>query len=371
MRWSCPLACLLVLSSLMSASPCRAAAPQRLDDGWVTADARARGWNAERLGALDAALDGDTVPDTTSVLIVHRGALIYERYAKGATRDTLHNTRSATKSVTALLVGAAIDRGLIQGVDARAFDFFRDRRWAHDVPAKTGTTIEDLLTMSAQWECDDNSEYSSGHEERMYLSADWIQFALDLPPRGYPAWTKRPADSPYGRAFAYCTANPFLLGAILERASGQTLANFAADALERPLGIVKSEWQRSSEGTGMGGGGTAYRSRDLAKLGQLLVDDGRWKGRQVVSAKWITAMTTPQAQTSFDADYGYLLWRFPFEVRGKPAHAWTMSGNGGNYVFALPEEQLVVVVTRTRFNQRGMHQETQRLFSDIILKALP
>lgn len=365
------LQCALALASLIPLSPSLAKAPDLLDDGWVTADAIARGWNAERLQALDASIDDDTVPDTTSVLVVHRGALVYERYGRGATRDTLHNTRSATKSITALLVGAAIDRALLTGVEARAFDFFPDRRWQHDVPAKTNTTIEDLLTMSAQWECDDNNEYSSGHEERMYLSADWIQFALDLPPRGYPAWTTRPQDSPHGRAFAYCTASPFLLGAILERASGQTLAGFAADVLERPLGITAAGWQRSSDGTGMGGGGTSYRSRDLAKFGQLLVDGGRWQGRQVVAAKWVRAMTTPHAQTSFDADYGYLMWRFPFEVRGQPRHAWAMSGNGGNYVFALPEEQLVVVITRTRFNQRGMHQETQRLFSDIILKALP
>lgn len=364
-------ACVLALAGLIPASPGHAAAPEELDDGWATADALSRGWKAERLQALDAAIEGDAMPGTTSVLIVHRGALVYERYAGDATRDTLHNTRSATKSVTALLVGAAIDRGLLPGVDAHAFDFFRDRHWAHDAPAKAATTIEDLLTMSAQWECDDNNAYSSGHEERMYLSVDWVQFALDLPPRGYPAWAVRPQDSPYGRAFAYCTADPFLLGAILERASGQPLARFAADALERPLDIAQSRWQRSPEGTGMGGGGTAYRSRDLAKFGQLLVDGGRWQGRQVVSARWIRAMTAPHAQTPFDADYGYLLWRLPFEVRGRPGHAWAMSGNGGNAVFALPEEQLVVVVTRTRFNQRGAHQETRQVFGDIILEALP
>jgi CubicO group peptidase (beta-lactamase class C family) len=362
---------LLATVGLLSFDAIAAAVPERLDDGWPVADAVALGWNAERLQALDAAIAGDAVPDTTSVLIVHRGALVYERYANGATRDSLHNTRSATKSVTALLVGVAIDRGLLPGVDAHVFDYFRDRSWAHDGPAKAHMTLADLLTMSAQWECDDNNTFSSGHEERMYLSADWVQFALDLPARGYAPWTTRPEASPHGRAFAYCTANPFLLGAILERASGQRLAAFARDVLEGPLGIATSSWQTSSEGAGMGGGGTAYRSRDLAKFGQLLVDGGRWQGRQVVSAGWVDAMTTPQARTSFDADYGYLTWRFPFQARGRAVHAWTMSGNGGNYVFALPEERLVVVVTRTRYNRPGMHQETQKLFGDIVLEALP
>ena len=166
--------------------------------------------------------------DTTSLLVVHRGALIHEAYFDGADRTTLHNTRSLTKSVTGLLVGAAIDRGLIEGVDAPGPRLFPERTPAHPGAFKTATTVEDLLTMSAQWECDDNNEFSSGHEERMYVSADWIQFALDLPQRGYPAWTTRPADSPYGRAFAYCTANAFLLGAIVERASGMSLERFAA-----------------------------------------------------------------------------------------------------------------------------------------------
>lgn len=351
--------------------PAAAAAPEALDDGWPVADAIARGWNAERLQALEAAIADGAMPDTTSVLLVHRGALVYERYFNGADRRTLHNTRSATKSVTAMLVGAAIDRGLIAGVDAPVYGFFPERTWAHPDPAKARFALDNLLSMSAQWECDDNNEFSSGHEERMYLSADWIQFALDLPIRGYAPWTARPEDSPHGRAFAYCTANAFLLGAIVERASGQPLSGFAADALERPLGIGTSRWPRSSEGTGMGGGGTEYRSRDLAKLGQLLVDGGRWRGRRVLSADWVREMTTVRAATPFDADYGYQMWRFPFAVHGRQRHAWAMSGNGGNYVFVLPEERLVAVITRTRYNQRGMHQESQRLMRDFILAALP
>ena len=362
----------LALSALLavSATPLAAAAPSPVTE-WPVADAGARGWNIERLAALDAAIASGEAPDTTSVLVVHRGALIHEAYFNGADRQTLHNTRSLTKSVTALLVGAAIDRGLIDGVDSPVLGFFPERTPAHPGAFKTATTIEDLLTMSTQWECDDNNAFSSGHEERMYVSADWIQFALDLPQRGYPAWTTRPADSPHGRAFAYCTANAFLLGAIVERASGLSLERFAAEVLERPLGIASAGWHRSSDGTGMGGGGTEYRSRDLAKFGQLIVDGGRWHDRQIVSADWVRAMSRVHAQTPFDADYGYQMWRFPFEAGDRQVHAWAMSGNGGNSVFVVPESQLVVVITRTRYNQRGMHAESQTLFADYVLSAMP
>jgi hypothetical protein len=82
-------------------------------------------------------------------------------------------------------------------------------------------------------------------------------------------------------------------------------------------------------------------------------------------------MTTVHAQAREDADYGYLLWRFHYDVDGKRHDAWAMSGNGGNYVLVLPADRLVVVITRTRYNQRGMHAESQKLLSDYILKAMP
>nr|WP_281782138.1 serine hydrolase [Lysobacter auxotrophicus] len=319
---------------------------------------------------MDTAIAVGEAPDTTSVLIARDGRLVVERYFGQGGPEVLNDTRSATKSVTALLVGAAVDRGLIDGAQAPVYGFFADRHWAHPDPLKRRFTVEDLLTMSSQWECDDDNAFSAGNEERMYLSADWTQFALDLPIKGYAPWMKRPKDSPYGRAFAYCTAGSFLLGAIVERASGQPLATFAREVLETPLGIRESQWQRSSEGVGMGGGGTRYRSRDLAKLGQLLLDGGRWNGKQVIASDWIRAMTTVQAQAREDADYGYLLWRFRFNVGGTEHAAWAMSGNGGNYVFVVPSERLVAVITRTRYNQRDMHAQSQRLLSEYILKAL-
>jgi len=361
-----------LFAALLLAGTATAAPPPALDDGWRVADPAREGWNAAALASMETALaSGQAAPDTTSVLIARDGHLVYERYFGSGGRDVLNDTRSATKSVTALLVGAAVDRKRIDGAQARVYGFFPDRHWLNPDPRKERFTVEDLLTMSSQWECDDENQFSAGNEERMYLSADWTQFALDLPIKGYAPWMKRPEDSPHGRAFAYCTAGAFLLGAIVERASRQPLADFARDALETPLGITQSQWQRSSEGVGMGGGGVRYRSRDLAKLGQLLLDGGRWNGKQVIAADWVRAMTTVHAQARDDADYGYLLWRFRFDVRGTQREAWAMSGNGGNYVFVVPSERLVAVITRTRYNQRDMHAQSQKLMSDYILKALP
>jgi CubicO group peptidase (beta-lactamase class C family) len=375
MRLRFPLISLLLLPAIASASLAASPVyqpPAAHEDGWAVGDARGKGWNLDRFVDLENAIAKGEFPAVTSVLVAKDGELVYERYFNDGSPETLNDVRSASKSATALLVGAAIDRGLIQNAQAKVYRYFPDEQpWRHLDPRKQDLTLEDLLTMSSLWECDDENQFSTGNEERMYLSENWTRFALNLPIKGFAPWMKRPEESPHGRAFSYCTAGTFVLGAVLERATGKPLSEFSAEVLEQPLGIVRSQWNRSSEGVGMGGGGTRYRSRDLAKLGQIAADGGRWQGRQIISERWIKATLSVHAQARDDAEYGYLFWRFRFPLHGREQGVWAMSGNGGNYVFVLPEENLVAVVTRTSYNQRGAHQQSQKIFSDYILKAMP
>lgn len=367
------LAALLLNPLAASADPISAyRVPDALADGWDTADAAKLGWNIGKFGELEGRIADQTWKGITSVVVAQHGKLVYEHYFNGGARDSLNDMRSATKSVTALLAGAAIDRGLIPNVQAKVYAYFADKQpIQHPDKRKDTFTLEDLLTMSSLWECDDDNQFSTGNEERMYVTENWLQFALDLPIKGFAPWMTKPADSPYGRAFSYCTAGAFTAGALIERATHKRLDAFAAEVLEKPLGITAVKWNFAPDGTAMGGGGTRYRGRDLAKLGELLVDSGRWQGKQILSKTWIEAATTPHAKARDDAEYGYLLWRFHFPLNGKDTPVWAMSGNGGNYVFALPEQQLVAVVTSTAYNQRYAHPQSQELFRDFILKALP
>ncbi|KAF1015843.1 MAG: 6-aminohexanoate-dimer hydrolase [Stenotrophomonas maltophilia] len=271
-----------------------------------------------QLPALEQAIARDELKQVRSVLLQVDGHVVYEGYFNGADADTLHDVRSASKSITALLVGAAIQQGALPGVQARVYDYFPEFTASHPVDSRLrATTLQDLLTMSSLWECDDENAFSVGHEERMYVSERWLPFALALPVKGFAPWMQRPQDSPHGRAFAYCTAGSFVLGAVLERATGQPLADYAAQVLEQPLGITRRQWDRSPEGIGMGGGGTRYRTRDLAALGQLVLDGGRWQSQQRVPRDYIAAMVSAQAQAADGSDYGYLWWGLKLEYRGQ------------------------------------------------------
>ncbi|WP_439472072.1 serine hydrolase domain-containing protein [Brevundimonas sp.] len=348
------------------------AAPARAEVPWRVSPPAAQQTSATRLTAMDEAIRAGTFQKITSVLIARNGQLIHEAYFDDEGAEARRNTRSVTKTVTAMLVGAAVDRGLLGSADAEVMPYIREHRpFDNPDPRKDRITVEDLLTMSSLLECDDDNSFSRGNEERMYLIEDWVKFAFDLPIKGFPEWTPRPEASPYGRAFSYCTTGVVTLGAVVQQSTGRPLPEFAHEALFGPLGIEGERWQMSPTGLAMGGGGLGLRSRDLLALGQVLLDGGRWDGRQVLSADWVRAMTSPQVQVSPErGDYGYLLWLPKFRVGDRDYAAWMLSGTGGNRVMIFPELKAVAVITTTNFGVRNPHGISDTLITEHILVAL-
>lgn len=344
--------------------------PKSSGDGWPTASAESAGFSPAPLAAMEKAVRAGEFKKITSVVVARDGKLVYEAYFDEPGVEGLRNTRSATKTVTGMLVGIAIDTKALAGVDAPILPFFQDKGPFQNPDArKDRITVEDFLTMSSILECDDWNNFSRGNEERMYPIEDWLKFTLDLPVRGLP-WSPQPKAGPRERNYSYCTAGVFTLGQVVARAAKQPVDEFAAQHLFAPLGVQKTEWMYSPLGLAMTGGGLSLRSRDLLKLGQLYLNGGVWNGTRVVPEPWVKASTRPHARIDETTEYGYLWWLKTWKSGDRQFPSYYMTGNGGNKVVVLPDLKMVVVLTSTNYNTRGMHEQTEKLLTDYILAAL-
>jgi CubicO group peptidase (beta-lactamase class C family) len=271
-----------------------------------------------------------------AVLISRGGTLIYERYWNGWHPLRPHDLRSVTESVTSLLVGIALQRGELRDLDAPVPALL-----GRDVPDKQGLTPRHLLAMRTGLACDDRNPESPGHEERMYASENWVSFALALPVASRPDQTTR-----------YCTAASILLGAILERATGQSVEAYAREHLFGPLGIESASWEPASRSGTETGGQLRLTARDLLRIGQLLLDRGKLGDREIVGADWIEESTQPRAALG-DAKYGFLWWSQTFGSGDTKVPAIFARGTGGQYLFVLPSLDVVVVFLGSRYDARG------------------
>lgn len=365
---SSPLILILFFSIASSSQPQAPSQPTNTD--WRTAPSAEVGLSEARLRSLDSAIRSGEFNKIGSVLIARHGKLAYESYFDGDAA-TLRDTRSATKSITDMLVGIALEEHKLSGVDAKVLALLpeRARRIQNSDSRKTAITIEDFLTMSSPLECDDWNDASRGNEERMYLVEDWAQFVFDLPIRGHMRTGEQVETPPYGRYFSYCTGGVFTLSEVLQKATGVRADRYAADKLFHFLGITNVEWVYSPMNIPMTGGGLRLTSRDLLKLAQLYLNGGRWRGKRIVSEAWVQRSTQPHARIDETTEYGYLWWLKSFRSGEKSYPAYFMSGNGGNKVISIPALDMAVVITSTNYNTHGMHEQTEKILTDYVLAA--
>jgi CubicO group peptidase (beta-lactamase class C family) len=299
---------------------------------------------AERLVA--GVLDG-TWPDVHAVLLYHGGRLVLEEYFHGYGPERPHQLRSATKSVVSALVGAAVARGALRGVDEPVLPrlpYGGPAAYAHPDPRKARLTLGDLLTMRPGLACDDHDDRSPGRETVLYAAPDWVKATLDLPMAHDP-----------GTEAHYCSGAVAVTGRIVERAVGAALPAFADTALFRPLGIAPGTWRWHYPLTNADReyAQLHLRPRDLLKLGLLYANDGRWQGRPVLPAAWVAASLAAQTPLE-NTGYGYYWWR-PWLSVQTPAGATRVTfnaaqGNGGQKLYLVPQHDLVAVFTGGAYN---------------------
>ena len=341
-------------------------APAKLRDGLAVASPARAGLDVAPLAGLKDAVARGDFPKTASVLVLRDGKLVYEEYFDGGGREVLNDTRSATKSITSLAIGAAIESGAISSQRAAAFHYLDDLRpFQNDSPDKEAITIEDLLTMSSALDCNDDDDKSPGNEDNMHPQPNWSRWAVDLPTmEGYRR------DSSGLGPWRYCTTGSFLLGQILQRATYTRADRYIEKTILAPLGITEWQWPYSPSNETMTGGGLRLRSRDLAKIAAMLIDGGRWEGRQIVPKSWVDSALSIHRKAYSDSNYGYFFWQRDYDTPCGPKSGWYMAGNGGNAIVMFRDLRTVVVVTRTNYSTRGMHQQTIDLLQRYVLPAL-
>jgi CubicO group peptidase (beta-lactamase class C family) len=266
-----------------------------------------------------------TLPRLRSLLLSVDGRLVEERYFHGATAARAANLKSASKSIIALLIGIALDRGLLTSLDQPIGPFFPQHLKGH--PDKAAITIGDLVTMRAGLEATSGRNYG-----RWVLSGNWVRHVL-----------QRPFDDEPGGRMIYSTGSSHLLSAILTRVSGVSTLEFARRHLGTPLGITIPAWTRDPQGIYLGGNEMHLRPRDLLEIGELYLNDGRVGDRQVVSEAWLRESAVPRTVSRFSGTraYGYGWWLrelADYDV----VYAW---GYGGQFAFVIPDLDVVVVTT--------------------------
>ena len=323
------------------------------------------------LDLLDSLIQKNEFKEINSVVVLHENEIIYEKYYNGYDSSSLHNTRSASKSITGILIGMAIDQKYIDSEKDPIFKYLDNYDSAKNPDKrKEDITIEDLLTMSSILECDDFNQFSRGHEERMYLVEDWVNFFIDLPIKGYAEWVTKPEDSPFGRSFSYCTAGVVTLGRIIELATEMTITEFTKKHLFDPLEIKNYQWQYTPTGMAMTGGGLQLTSYDYAKIGQLYLNKGLWKNKPLVSSGWIEKSTKPQVQFMPNMKYGYLFWISNFGTKNNQYDSYYMSGAGGNKIAVIPDLNAVIVITSTLFGSANAHQQSEKILNEYIVPEI-
>ena len=333
----------VLLLLLFAAGGCSSAQREALtDDGWSTSRPEAEGLDPALLAETVRFIDRDPYGDFRSLLVTRNGRIVAERYFNDHGPDSLLDVRSVTKSLTSALVGIAVSEGIVPGIETRVLSLFPSYLpVTHDGEGKRGITLEHLLAMTSGLDADADDPRTPGHEDRLWESADWVRFALDLPMEHAP-----------GEAWSYASVNTFLVGAAVEQAAGQTLAEYAEGRLFGPLGISRYRWAETPSGRTVGQGNLSIRARDMAKLGQLYLDGGRWGGRQVVPESWIRSSMEGRFRVPWKGydRYGYGWYTHELQVGGRQFRYVFASGNGGNKIYVFPEEEMVVVIQSAAYN---------------------
>ncbi|MHC4448643.1 MAG: serine hydrolase domain-containing protein [Planctomycetota bacterium] len=341
--------------------------PDQLDDGWTVGTLSEAGIRQAPIGELMHEVLNGEYRGLDAVLVARNGTLVLEEYFHFGEREELHQIQSVTKSVTSLVMGVAFDESLLGRLQRPVYEFFPGREDCLWMKEQYPITLQNALMMSAGLEWNEKRlPYTDSRNDaiRMNVSGDMYGYMLSRA----IAEGRQP-----GEVFAYTSGLSILLGGVMLEATGMDIDLYAKKTLFEKLGIRDYFWSRHADQVHTGGG-LSMKPRDLLKLGQLVLDKGRWKGEQVVSEAWIaesTAFRIPVTGHWKGKGYGYQWWREEFRVGARTYPTIFGSGYGYQMLWIVPDLDLVVMVMHHNPERGGgNHSLIWREMEKVILPSV-
>jgi CubicO group peptidase (beta-lactamase class C family) len=315
--------------------------PKKLNDGWEVSSLKDEDIDEDAIEEISRIIrDTNSYENVLSMLIIKNGKLVHEEYSPYCQRNTLHWMASITKTITSTLIGIAIDKGFIESVDAKLHELLPQFADQFKDPEKRKIALKHIMTMTSGLEWNEQVSYNNpqNSEWQMVESEDWMSYVASKPMRDEP-----------GIIFYYNTGGIHLLSAVLKSVSGLYAHQFAEKYLLHPMGIYAYQWNKDPMGypcTGGTDGGLGLRTRDIAKFGWLFLKDGKWKGNQIISEKWVKeAPTTHMTTKGRGRSYGFNWMTGSRTINGKRFDYIASFGYGGQTLYIVPEYDLIIVFT--------------------------
>ncbi len=341
--------------------------PPALDESWPTASVDQVG--IDRAGIeravqhlIDMSMDSLNAPQAHALVIARGGKLVLEEYFHGTHRDKPHNVRSASKSVTTTIIGAAMQAGAGLRLSTPVYQAMYGGVVPSDLEArKRAMTLEHLMAMSAGYFCDDNNDAAPGNENGMWEQTeepDFSRFALKLPMASAP-----------GEQSIYCSIQPHLALGVAGQAAGESPLYLFERLIADPMAIRNYVWAVDRAGNPYGGGGMLLTGRDFIKFGQLMLNRGTWRGRRILSADFVERASSPLTRIG-QREYGMLWWPQEYTHMNRKLRGYAALGNGGNVVYVIPELDLVIGTLGASYASRGWRYLTGDFINNLVLPAV-
>jgi CubicO group peptidase (beta-lactamase class C family) len=339
--------------------------PKKLNDGWEVSSLKDEGIDEDGIEEVSQLIrDIDSHDNVLSMLIVKNGKLVHEEYSPYCQRNTLHWMASITKTVTSTLIGIAIDKGFIESADAKLYELLPQFAEHFKDPEKKKVALKHIMTMTSGLEWNERVSYNNpqNSEWQMVESEDWMSYVVSRPMRDEP-----------GTLFNYNTGGIHLLSAVIKSVSGLYAHQFAEKYLLHPMGIYGYQWNKDPMGypcTGGTDGGIGLRTRDIAKFGWLFLKDGKWKGKQIISEKWVKEAPTTHVTTKGRGRSYAFNWMKGARTINQKRFEYTASfGYGGQTLYIVPEYDLIIVFTCELSGENsGVNILVKKTFEAIIPK---